>query len=172
MSADDAVNYGAIGAVIGHEISHGFDDKGSQYDGEGNLRNWWTQATRMRSPLGQRRWPISTQPTSPSPATPSTESSPARNIADVSGLAVALRAYRRSLKGAEAPGDRRHDGEQRLQVGRRCGERRRVSRRRSVGSHRPHSPPEYRVLGVLVNNDDFAAAFDDETWRRHVARAE
>ena len=172
MSADDAVNYGAIGAVIGHEISHGFDDKGSQYDGEGNLRNWWTQADQ--DAFAARTKALADQYAAYEPVVGHTingELTLGENIADVSGLAVALRAYRRSLRGAEAPVIDGMTGEQRFfagwaQVWRAKTREQEEIRRLAID---PHSPPEYRVLGVLVNNDDFAAAFDvkpgDGMWR-------
>ncbi len=172
MTADDAVNYGAIGAVIGHEISHGFDDKGSQYDGEGNLRNWWTEAdleafearTKVLTDQYAKFEPIAGHNING-------ELTLGENIADVSGLAVALRAYRRSLNGEEPPVIDGLTGEQRFfagwaQVWRAKTREQEEIRRLAID---PHSPPEYRVLGVLVNNDDFVAAFDvkpgDGMWR-------
>lgn len=172
MSADDAVNYGAIGAVIGHEISHGFDDKGSQYDGEGNLRNWWTDADLEA--FEARTKALSEQYAAYEPVAGHNlngELTLGENIADVSGLAVALRAYRRSLDGQEAPVIDGMTGEQRFFAGWaqvwRAKTREQEEIRRIATD--PHSPPEYRVLGVLVNNDDFVAAFDvqpgDGMWR-------
>lgn len=172
MSADDAVNYGAIGAVIGHEISHGFDDKGSQYDGEGNLRNWWTDADLAA--FEERTKALTDQYAAYEPVEGhhlNGELTLGENIADVSGLAVALRAYRRSLDGQPAPIIDGLTGEQRFfagwaQVWRAKTREQEEIRRIAID---PHSPPEYRVLGVLVNNDDFVAAFDvqpgDGMWR-------
>ena len=106
--ADDAVNYGGIGAVIGHEISHGFDDQGSQYDGDGNLRDWWhpggpRQASRPRP----RRWWRSTTPTSRCPGYHvNGELTLGENIADNSGLAIAYKAYQLSLGGKAGAGHR------------------------------------------------------------------
>ncbi len=172
MSADDAVNYGAIGAVIGHEISHGFDDKGSQYDGEGNLRNWWTQADQ--DAFEARTKALSDQYGAYEPVEGhhiNGELTLGENIADVSGLAVALRAYRRSLDGEHAPVIDGLTGEQRFFAGWaqvwRAKTREQEEIRRLATD--PHSPPEYRVLGVLVNNDDFVSAFEvqpgDGMWR-------
>jgi len=172
MSADDAVNYGAIGAVIGHEISHGFDDKGSQYDGEGNLRNWWTDADQEA--FAERTEALTDQYSQFEPVAGHNingELTLGENIADVSGLAVALRAYRRSLAGHPAPVIDGLTGEQRFfagwaQVWRAKTREQEEIRRLAID---PHSPPEYRVLGVLVNNDDFIAAFDvqpgDGMWK-------
>ena len=172
MSADDAVNYGAIGAVIGHEISHGFDDKGSQYDGEGNLRNWWTDADQEA--FAERTKALTDQYSQFEPVAGHNingELTLGENIADVSGLAVALRAYRRSLAGHPAPVIDGLTGDNvSLPDGRRYGEQKTREqeeiRRLAID---PHSPPEYRVLGVLVNNDDFIAAFDvqpgDGMWK-------
>jgi len=172
MSADDAVNYGAIGAVIGHEISHGFDDKGSQYDGEGNLRNWWTDADQEA--FAERTKALTDQYSQFEPVAGHNingELTLGENIADVSGLAVALRAYRRSLAGHPAPVIDGLTGEQRFfagwaQVWRAKTREQEEIRRLAID---PHSPPEYRVLGVLVNNDDFIAAFDvqpgDGMWK-------
>ena len=172
MAADDAVNYGGIGAVIGHEISHGFDDKGSQYDGEGNLRNWWTEADHeafaertaaLVAQYGQYD-PVGGHPVNG-------ELTLGENIADLSGLAVALRAYRRSLAGAEPPVIDGLTGEQRFfagwaQVWRAKTRREEMIRRIATD---PHSPAEFRVTGVLVNSDDFVRAFDvqpgDGMWR-------
>lgn len=172
MSADDAVNYGGIGAVIGHEISHGFDDKGCQYDGEGNLRNWWTDADAEA--FAERTNALSAQYAQYEPVPGHTlngDLTLGENIADVSGLAVALRAYRHSLAGAEPPLIDGLTGEQRFfagwaQVWR--AKTREAEEIRRVASD-PHSPPEYRVIGVLVNSDDFIAAFEvqpgDGMWR-------
>lgn len=172
MSADDAVNYGSIGAVIGHEISHGFDDKGSQYDGLGNLRNWWTDddhaafEERTKALVAQYAGyePVEGHPLNG-------ELTLGENIADVSGLAVAYRAYLRSLGGQEAPVIDGLTGPQRFfagwaQVWRAKARDEETIRRVAID---PHSPPEFRVLGVLVNSDDFVAAFDvqpgDGMWR-------
>ena len=172
MDADDAVNYGGIGAVIGHEISHGFDDKGSQYDGQGNLRNWWSEADN--SAFEQRTKALVEQYGDYEPVPGhhiNGELTLGENIADVSGLAVALRAYRRSLAGRPAPVIDGLTGEQRFfagwaQVWRAKVRPEETERRLAVD---PHSPPEQRVIGVLVNNDDFVAAFDvqpgDGMWR-------
>ncbi len=172
MSADDAVNYGGIGAVIGHEISHGFDDKGSQYDGEGNLRNWWTPTDAAA--FEERTKALTEQYADYEPVPGhqiNGELTLGENIADVSGLAVALRAYRRSLGEQDAPILDGLTGEQRFfagwaQVWRAKTREQEEIRRLAID---PHSPPEYRVLGVLVNSDDFVAAFDvapgDQMWR-------
>mgnify|MGYP000872283373 FL=1 len=173
MDADDAVNYGGIGAVIGHEISHGFDDKGSQYDGEGNLRNWWTDADHAA--FKERTNALVAQYSEFEPVAGHNlngELTLGENIADVSGLAVALRAYRHSLQGSEAPVIDGLTGEQRFfsgwaQVWRAKTRDEETVRRVATD---PHSPPEYRVLGVLVNSDDFVEAFDvqpgDGMWRQ------
>ena len=173
---DDLVD-GAIGAVIGHEISHGFDDKGSQYDGEGNLRNWWTDADLEA--FEARTKALTDQYAAYEPIAGHNlngELTLGENIADVSGLAVALRAYRHSLGGTEAPVIDGMTGEQRFfagwaQVWRAKTREQEEIRRIAID---PHSPPEYRVLGILVNNDDFVAAFDvkpgDGMWREPAER--
>ncbi len=172
MGADDAVNYGAIGAVIGHEISHGFDDKGSQYDGEGNLRNWWTDDDHAA--FEAKTQALVDQYASYEPVAGhrlNGELTLGENIADVSGLAVAYRAYLHSLRGLPAPVIDGLTGAQRFfagyaQVWRAKTRPEETIRRVAVD---PHSPPEFRVLGVLVNSDEFAAAFQvqpgDGMWR-------
>ena len=172
MSADDAVNYGAIGAVIGHEISHGFDDKGSQYDGDGNLRNWWTdedhEAFEAKTKALVEQY-AAYEPVEGHQV--NGELTLGENIADVSGLAVAYRAYLRSLDGAPAPVIDGLTGPQRFfagyaQVWRAKTRPEETIRRTAID---PHSPPEFRVLGVLVNSDEFIEAFDvqagDGMWR-------
>jgi putative endopeptidase len=172
MAADDAVNYGAIGAVIGHEISHGFDDKGSQYDGEGNLRNWWTDDDHAA--FQAKTEALVAQYAAYEPVDGhriNGELTLGENIADVSGLAVAYRAYLRSLQGADAPVLDGLTGPQRFFAGYaqvwRAKTRPEETVRRVATD--PHSPPEFRVLGVLVNSDEFVAAFDvqpgDGMWR-------
>ena len=172
MSADDAVNYGAIGAVIGHEISHGFDDQGSQFDGEGNLRNWWTDSdheafsdrTRILVEQYGQYEPVEGHRVNG-------ELTLGENIADVSGVAVALKAYRLSLGGEPAPVIDGLTGDQRFFVGHahvwRAKTRPEEAVRRVTVD--PHSPPKFRVLGALVNTDAFFEAFDvqpgDGMWR-------
>jgi putative endopeptidase len=172
MAADDAVNYGGIGAVIGHEISHGFDDKGSQYDGEGNLRNWWTETDHEA--FSAKTSALVAQYEAYEPVSGhhlNGELTLGENIADLSGLAVAYRAYTRSLGGDPAPVIDGFTGPQRFfagwaQVWRAKTRPEEVVRRVTTD---PHSPPEYRVTGVLVNNDDFMTAFEvqpgDGMWR-------
>jgi putative endopeptidase len=177
MSADDAVNYGAIGAVIGHEISHGFDDKGSQYDGDGNLRNWWTdedhEAFEAKTKALVEQYaqyePVEGHQVNG-------ELTLGENIADVSGLAVAYRAYLRFLDGAAAPIIDGLTGAQRFfagyaQVWRAKTRPEETIRRTAID---PHSPPQFRVLGVLVNSDEFIEAFGvqpgDGMWREPAQR--
>jgi predicted metalloendopeptidase len=102
LEADDAVNYGAIGGVIGHEISHGFDDQGRRSDGDGNLRDWWTAEDAGRVRERTAGWWSSTAATSPLEGLcMNGRVALGENIADLSGLTVAYRAYRLSLGGQE-----------------------------------------------------------------------
>ncbi|MEO8059918.1 MAG: M13 family metallopeptidase [Burkholderiales bacterium] len=162
-SADDAVNFGAIGAVIGHEISHGFDDKGSQYDGQGNLRDWWTPEDRRRFAAKTRALVAQYSAFVPVPGyTLNGELTLGENIADNSGLVIAFKAYHASLGGGEAPVIDGLSGDARFFFGfaqLRRGKARIESVLRQIKSD-PHSPNEFRVNGVLRNHPGFYATFD------------
>ncbi|MFA5496367.1 MAG: M13 family metallopeptidase, partial [Porticoccaceae bacterium] len=116
--ADDAINYGAIGAVIGHEIGHGFDDQGSRYDGEGNLNNWWSEEDREHfDALGKK---LATQYSQYQPLPgefTNGELTLGENIGDLGGLSMALRAYQLSLNGEEPPVLDGYTGYQRVFLG-------------------------------------------------------
>ncbi|MEM9585916.1 MAG: M13 family metallopeptidase [Planctomycetota bacterium] len=163
MAADDAVNYGGIGAVIGHELSHGFDDKGSKYDGNGNLRNWWTEEDR--SEFEARAAGLVKQYTQFTPlegAHVNGELTLGENIGDLGGLSVAHAAYRLSLRGGDAPVIDGLTGDQRFfmgwgQIWRRLYREPELRRRLIVD---PHSPSEYRVNGIVRNMDAWYQAFD------------
>ena len=164
--ADDAVNYGGICAVIGHEIGHGFDDQGSKYDGDGRLTDWWTEADRAE--FEQRATALIEQYSTFSPAQ---FSEPHRvngaltigeNIGDLGGLAIAIKAYRVALGGAEPPVIDGFTGIQRVMLG--WAQAWRTKTRDEEALRRlatdPHSPPEFRCNGVLSNIDEFYPAFD------------
>ena len=160
--ADDAVNFGAIGAVIGHEISHGFDDKGSQYDGQGNLRDWWTTDDRSRFATKTRALVAQYAAFVPVPGyTLNGELTLGENIADNSGLVIAFKAYRASLGGKEAPVIDGLSGDERFFFGfaqLRRGKARDESVLRQIKSD-PHSPNEFRVNGVVRNHAGFYSTF-------------
>ncbi len=106
MDADDAVNYGGIGAVIGHELGHGFDDQGAKFDGDGNLRNWWTDADKVEFEKRGKQLVEQYNQYEPLPGMHvNGELTLGENIGDLGGLTVALNAYKLSLAGKEAPGD-------------------------------------------------------------------
>ena len=110
--ADDAVNYGGIGAVIGHEIGHGFDDQGSQYDGSGLLRNWWTEDDRTAFEALTSKLVAQFEALSPSAAPGHNVNGKltlGENIGDLGGLTIAYKAYLISLDGQEPAGARRAD---------------------------------------------------------------
>lgn len=163
MSADDAVNYGAIGAVIGHEMGHGFDDQGSKYDGEGNLQNWWTDEDRER--FEERTQTLIDQFAKFKVADDlnvNGELTQGENIGDLAGLTIAYRAYRMSLNGKEAPVLDGMTGDQRFFMG--IGQVWKYKATEEATRNRvltdPHSPPEFRVNGTLPNMPEFVAAFD------------
>ncbi len=163
LQADDAVNYGGIGAVIGHEISHGFDDKGSQYDGDGNLRKWWSEDDRAE--FERRAKQLVDQYNRYQPfddMSVNGEFTLGENIGDLGGMAVAYEAYRMSLNGQDAPVIDGLTGDQRFfmgwgQVWRRLY-REPELRKRLVQD--PHSPSQYRANGIVSNMDAFYEAFD------------
>jgi putative endopeptidase len=173
MEADDAVNYGAIGAVIGHEIGHGFDDQGSKFDGAGNMINWWTDPDRKE--FESRAKMLIDQYNGFEPVQlPGQKVNGAmtigENIGDLGGLSIAYKAYRRSLQGREAPVIDSLTGDQRFFVG--WGQAWRSKYRDAEVARRlatdPHSPPEFRCNGVLRNLPEFYAAFGvkegDKLW--------
>jgi putative endopeptidase len=167
--ADDAANYGGIGAVIGHEIGHGFDDQGAKYDGDGNLVDWWTDADRAE--FGVRTKALIEQfdeyvPRELVSGDASHHVNGAftvgENIGDLGGLSIALLAYRLSLQGTEAPVIDGLTGVQRVffgwaQVWRTKSRDAEAIRRLAID---PHSPPEFRCNGVIRNIDLFYDAFD------------
>ncbi len=163
MAADDAVNYGGIGAVIGHELSHGFDDKGSKYDGHGNLRKWWTETDRAE--FEKRAQGLVDQYSAFEPIEGNFvngELTLGENIGDLGGLSVAYEAYRLSLEGKQAPVIDGLTGDQRFflgwsQVWRRLYRRPELLKRLITD---PHSPSEYRVNGIVRNMDAWYQAFD------------
>ncbi len=161
-AADDAVNYGAIGAVIGHEISHGFDDQGSQYDGNGNLRDWWTKQDKARFTTKTAALVEQYGAYSPLPGyTLSGELTLGENIADNSGLAIAYKAWKLSLDGKESPVIDGLSGDARFFLGwaqQWRGKVRDEALLRQIKSD-PHSPNEFRVNGAVRNHPAFGPAF-------------
>lgn len=163
LEADDAVNYGAIGAVIGHEIGHGFDDQGSKYDGDGNLKNWWTDADRKA--FEERSAALVEQYNQFKPfddANVNGQFTLGENIGDLGGLSIAFRAYQLSLQGKPSPELDGFTGEQRVflgwsQIWRRKYREENLRKRLLTD---PHSPSEYRVIGILPNVPEFYSAFD------------
>jgi putative endopeptidase len=162
MAADDATNYGAIGAVIGHEISHGFDDSGSQFDGDGVLRNWWTDADRKAFEDVGAKLIAQYETYEPLPGKHlNGKLTQGENIADLSGLQIAYRAYQRSLKGQPAAVIDGYSGAQRFFLGwsQAWREKTRDERTLQLLTIDPHSPPEFRANGAAVNHDGFHEAF-------------
>ncbi len=162
VEADDAVNYGAIGAVIGHEIGHGFDDQGRKSDGSGNLRDWWTADDAKA--FDARTTKLGAQYEAINPIEDlhiNPKLTMGENIGDLSGLAQAYRAYRISLGGKEAPVINGFTGDQRFFIGFAQIWRtkfRDESLRQQLLTN-PHSPGMYRAFVPLVNNDAFQRAF-------------
>jgi predicted metalloendopeptidase len=162
-SADDAVNYGGIAAVIGHEVSHGFDDSGSQFDGAGNLRNWWApeDATRFKDKVTRLSAQYSAF-TVLDGLHVNGDLTLGENIGDLSGLTVAYKAYMLSLNGKAAPVIDGFTGPQRFFLGWAQIWRRKYRdeelRLRIVTD--PHSPGEFRANGVVANLTEFQQAFD------------
>ncbi|MEP7223135.1 MAG: M13 family metallopeptidase, partial [Novosphingobium sp.] len=164
LKADDAVNYGAIGAVIGHEMGHGFDDQGAKSDGAGNLRDWWTPAdkaafTRLTDRLVAQynaHCPFDKGKTCVNGRLTLGE-----NIGDLGGLSVAYRAYHMSLNGKPAAVIDGLTGDQRFFMGYaqvwRQVMREETERQRLITD--PHSPPRYRINGVVRNFDEWYKAF-------------
>ncbi|MBD8056034.1 M13 family metallopeptidase [Rhodococcus ruber] len=165
LHADDAANYGGIGAVIGHEIGHGFDDQGAKYDGDGNLENWWTDDDRTE--FGKRTAALIAQydefePKGLAGHRVNGSFTIGENIGDLGGLSIALKAYEIALDGAEPPVIDGLTGLQRVffgwaQVWRTKVRDEEALRRLAVD---PHSPPEFRCNGVVRNIDAFYQAFD------------
>jgi putative endopeptidase len=163
--ADDAANYGGIGAVIGHEIGHGFDDQGSKYDGDGTMTDWWTPEDRAE--FDRRAQALIAQYDGLSPAglpdhKVNGSLTVGENIGDLGGLTIALTAYRIALGDDEAPVLDGLTGLQRVffgwaQVWRALTRDAEAVRRLAVD---PHSPPDLRCNAVVTNLDGFHEAFD------------
>jgi len=161
--ADDAVNYGAIGAVIGHEISHGFDDKGSQSDGDGNLRDWWTAEDRAKFKVKADALVKQYDAFSPMPGYHVNGAlTLGENIADNSGVAIAYKAYKLSLQGKPAPVIDELTGEQRFFMGFGQVWRTKMRPEQQIVQIKtdPHSPGQFRSNGTLKNQPGFYEAFD------------
>ena len=161
--ADDAVNYGAIGAVIGHEFSHGFDDQGRKFDGDGRLRDWWTKADAAEYEARAGGLVAQYAAFSPLPDTAiNGELTLGENIADLAGLTVAYRAHEISRAGQPAPVIAGFTAEQRLFIGyaRSWRSRYRDELLREILLSDPHSPARYRVIGALQNVPAFYRAFE------------
>ncbi|MCU0423256.1 MAG: M13 family metallopeptidase [Bacteroidia bacterium] len=161
-AADDAVNYGAIGAVIGHEFSHGFDDQGSKYDAQGNLNSWWTEEDRKKF---EARTAVLVKQFNGYEVLDSVfingELTLGENIADLAGLTVAFDAYQRSLVGKPRTNIDGFTPEQRFFIGFAQvwrGHARPEFLRQQVLTD-PHSPARYRVIGTLSNMPEFYKAF-------------
>lgn len=162
LAADDAVNYGGIGAVIGHELSHGFDDSGRKFDGKGNLRNWWTTSDQEEFEARSTKLVKQYDAYKPFPKdSVNGKFTLGENIGDLGGMSVAYTAYQLSLQGKDAPVMDGFSGDQRFfigwaQVWRRKYRDEELKKRLLTD---PHSPSQYRCNGIVSNLDPFHAAF-------------
>jgi putative endopeptidase len=161
--ADDAVNFGGIGAVIGHEIGHGFDDQGSRYDGDGNLTDWWTEDDRANFDVLTKALVAQYDGFTPEGLDGHHVNGAltvGENIGDLGGITIAHKAYVLSLQGADAPVIDDMTGSQRVFLG--WGQVWRTATRDAEQIRRlaidPHSPPEFRA-NVVRNLDEFHEAF-------------
>lgn len=162
LDADDAVNYGAIGAVIGHEIGHGFDDQGRKSDGTGLLRDWWTR--KDSDEYTKRAEKLVEQYEQYAPlddARINGRLTLGENLGDLGGITIAYRAYQRSLNGQPAATLDGYTGNQRffLSFAQIWRMKAREDFVRQQVKTDPHSPPRFRVIGVLRNFDPFYEAF-------------
>jgi len=163
LNADDAVNYGGIGAVIGHEIGHGFDDQGSAFDGTGTLKNWWTPQDLAAF---KKRTSALVEQYNSFKAFPDLNVNGAftlgENIGDLGGLSIAIKAYKATLNGKEAPVMDGFTGMQRVFLGwgQVWAEKIRDEALRSQIANDPHSPALFRVNGTVRNVPEFYEAFN------------
>jgi putative endopeptidase len=161
--ADDAANYGAVGAIIGHEMSHGFDDQGSQFDADGNLRDWWTKQDHARFAAKTAALVAQYAAFEAIPGYHiNGKLTLGENIADNSGLAVAYKAYRLSLKGQQAAVIDGFSGDQRLFLAFAQGWAGKVRDKQQIVYLKadPHSPYAARGSLPLKNQDAFYGAFE------------
>jgi len=163
--AEDAVNYGGIGAVIGHEIGHGFDDQGSRFDGDGNLNNWWSDTDRTEFEKRTAALVDQYNQLSPSSA-PDVKVNGAftlgENIGDLGGMNIAIKAYQIALNGAEPPVIDGLTAMQRFFLSwAQCWRRliRPEEARLRIATD-PHSPDEHRCNQIVRNLDEFYRAFE------------
>jgi putative endopeptidase len=163
VEADDAVNYGGIGAVIGHEIGHGFDDQGRKFDGDGNLRDWWTEEDNAH--FEARKNMLAAQYNGYEVIdglTINGEFTSGENIGDLGGLGIAYKAYKIALDGQEAPVIDGFTGDQRFFLG--WGQvwrgKARDAETKRLLTVDPHSPAKFRANGAPVNVTEFYLAFD------------
>jgi len=169
MGFDDAANYGATGATIGHEISHGFDNQGSQYDGNGKLQNWWTAADRKAfDALGARLVKQFNGYESLPGHKVNGRLTLGENIADLSGLEIAYKAYHLSLKGQPAPVIDGLTGDQRFFLAWAASgrEKMRDARALELVTADPHAPARFRANGAVINLDAFHATFGTQPGDR------
>jgi predicted metalloendopeptidase len=163
-TADDATNYGSVGMIIGHELTHGFDDQGHLFDADGNLKSWWTEADEKnyaaRAALAEAEYNefvgVETMHING-------KLTLGENIADIGGVKIAYYALQKSLEGKPRPKD--IDGftpEQRFFISFAQNWRRNIRPEalKLMLQTDPHSPPRFRVLGVVANLPEFARAFN------------
>ncbi len=161
--ADAAVNYGAIGTVIGHEISHGFDDQGRKIDATGTVRDWWTAADAERFNAQAKKFGGQYDTYFPVPGMHiNGQLTMGENIADLAGVLIALDAYHASLKGKPAPVVDGLSGDQRffLAFAQAWRTKQRDDALRNQLASDPHSPAKFRVIGPLRNVDAWYTSFD------------
>jgi endothelin-converting enzyme/putative endopeptidase len=160
--APAAANYGAIGTVIGHEISHTFDSEGAAFDAKGRVRNWWTEADLAHFNAATAKLAAQYDTYKPFPdISVNGKQTLGENIADVAGLAASHDAYRASLEGKEAPPQNGFTGEQQFFIafGQNWGSKAREAALRQQVLTDPHSPARFRAA-TARNIDAWYAAFD------------
>ena len=181
LDHDDAVNYGAIGAIIGHEIGHGFDDQGSKYDGDGALNNWWTDSDRAAFEERTKALIAQYDVLAPEEAPDVTVNGAltiGENIGDLGGLAIAFKAYQISLAGKPSPVIEGMSGEKRLMLSWAQVWRAKVrpeEMRRRIATD-PHSPGEFRCNQILKNftpfYEEFGVTDKDALWLEEQSRVQ